>query len=50
MAVLYRPKRPDQFGAMASVGHEDAFPSVRLNGRCRIRKRPFLPMIDGGDF
>ena len=20
-------------------GHEDAFPAVRLNGRCRIRKR-----------
>ena len=29
---------------MSAMSHEDAFHVVRLNGRCRIRKR-LLPMI-----
>jgi len=37
MAVLFRPKRPDQFGAMDGVGHEDLFPPRRLNARCAFR-------------
>ena len=50
MAVLFRPKHPNQFGAMARVGHSltfavganerplwghlEPFPLPRLNGRC----------------
>src|SRR5262245_12893737 len=33
-----------------TIGHEDAFPAVGLNGRCRIQKRSIAPLIDGGDF
>ena len=38
MAVLFRPKRLNQFGAMAGVGHEDQFASHTLSARCWIRK------------
>jgi hypothetical protein len=41
MAVLFRPKRPDQFGAMAGVGHEGQFAPPRLSGRSVFSKETF---------
>ena len=41
MAVLFRPKRPNQSGPMAGVGYQDAFPRPRLSGRCRFSQGTF---------
>ena len=39
MAVLFRPKRPSQFGGMAGVGHEERFRLRRQKG-CRRLEQP----------
>jgi hypothetical protein len=41
MAVLFRPKRPDQFGAMAALGHEEQFSPPTPSARCVIRQETF---------
>ena len=38
MAVVFRPKRPDQFGAMAGVGQEEPLPPLGLSARYVIRQ------------
>ena len=48
MAVLFRPKRPNQFGAMAGVGHEDQF-RLRWQGVCyRFDQPTFAEMHSNG--
>jgi len=42
MAVLFRPKRPDQFGAMAGVGHGPTLLSTEASGRCRFSQATFV--------
>ena len=39
MAALFQPEAPNQFGAMAGVGHEDPFPPPGLSGRYVIRQK-----------
>jgi hypothetical protein len=34
----------------STMGQIQRFPTPRLNGRCRIRTRPFPATIDDGDF
>jgi hypothetical protein len=41
MAVLFRPERPNQFGAMAGVGHFERFPPPRLSGRSAFCEETF---------
>jgi hypothetical protein len=41
-------KRPNQFGAMAGVGHEERFPPTRLSAGCEFRKETIAGMRRNG--
>jgi len=44
MAVLFRPRHPDQFGAMAGVGHQERLPPPRLSASFGLRKETIAAM------
>jgi len=48
MAVLVPPHAPNQFEAMAGMGHEERFPPLRLSAGYGFRKETIAEMRCNG--